>query len=74
MRLGFHSPEYHADQQQKRRQHDALVDETQERYRVEPLPDTISVRGALADQGVVDTQLEAAYRRPKNDAGVTTMA
>jgi hypothetical protein len=58
VRLDFDSLEYQADQQEKGKQYSALVDEMQERYRVELLPDVIRIRGALADQGITDAQLE----------------
>jgi hypothetical protein len=70
----FNSPEYQAEQQQKSLEYNALMDELKERYRQELRSDVVRIRGALADQGITDAQLDELYQSPNNAKKVDALA
>jgi hypothetical protein len=74
MSMDFNSPEYQAEQQQKGVEYSALMDELEERYRQELRSDVVRIRGALADQGTTDAQLDELYQSPNNAKKVDTLA
>lgn len=68
--LDMGSPEYR-DMSDR---YSAHVDEMQGRYRSEMLPEVIRVRGALADFGITDAQLDGIYQRPQTFEQVEAIA
>ena len=64
--VDFNSPEHQAEQQQKRVEYNAQMDELRERYRQELRSDVVRIRGALADQGFTDAHLDELYQSPNN--------
>jgi hypothetical protein len=50
------------------------MDELKERYRQELRSDVVRIRGALADQGITDAQLDELYQSPNNAKKVDTLA
>jgi len=73
-RMDFDSPEHQAEQQQKGDEYSAQMDELKERYRQELRFDVVRIRGALADQGITDAQLDDLYERPNNAKKLDTIA
>jgi hypothetical protein len=55
------SPEYREVSQR----YDAHKDEMRRHYRSNLLPEVVRLRGALAEYGITDAQLDALYQRPR---------
>jgi hypothetical protein len=50
------------------------MDELEERYRQDLRREVIRIRGALADQGIIDAQFDELHQNPKNVKHVDTIA
>ena len=61
LNMNMESPEG----QEISRRYDAQKDEMRGKYRREMLPEVIRVKGALADLGLTDAQLDSLYQRPR---------